>query len=139
VVETARPRFAAAGLGARATLVGGSFSHDPLPVGADLVTLVRIAHDHGDDTVEALLTAIFVALEPGGTLLIAEPMAGDANSAPMADAYFGFYLLAMGKGRARTPAELMLMLGKAGFSEMRQIATPRPLLSGLIMARKPAV
>lgn len=139
VVETARPRFAAAGLAARATLVGGSFSQGQLPHGADLVTLVRIAHDHGDDTVAKLLAAIHTALEPRGTLLIAEPMAGDADSAPMADAYFGFYLLAMGKGRARTPAELMAMLTRAGFVEARQIATPRPLLTGLIEARKPAI
>lgn len=137
VVETANPRFAAAGLGDRATLVGGSFSHDPLPTGADLITLVRIAHDHGDDTVQNLLAAIFVALEPGGTILIAEPMAGDTHSAPMADAYFGFYLLAMGKGRARKPSELKAMLARAGFSEPRQISTPRPLLTGLILARKP--
>ncbi|MGL4441731.1 MAG: methyltransferase [Bosea sp. (in: a-proteobacteria)] len=137
VVETARPRFAAAGLIDRARLVGGSFSHDALPCGADLVTLVRIAHDHGDDTVEVLLAAIFAALQPGGTLLIAEPMAGDAGSAAMADAYFGFYLLAMGKGRARTPAELMAMLARAGFVQARQIATPRPLLTGLMIAKKP--
>jgi demethylspheroidene O-methyltransferase len=139
VVETARPRFSVSGLADRATLVGGSFSHDPLPRGADLVTLVRIAHDHGDDSVEKLLAAIFAALEPGGTILIAEPMAGDANSAPMADAYFGFYLLAMGKGRARKPSELMTMLTRSGFVAPRQIAMPRPLLSGLIQARKPGI
>ncbi len=136
VVETARPRFIAAGLDSRVTLVGGSFSHDPLPSGADLITLVRIAHDHGDDTVQALLAAIHRALEPGGSLLIAEPMAGDTASAPMADAYFGFYLLAMGKGRARRPDELVAMLLQAGFESARQIATPRPLLSGLIHAQK---
>jgi demethylspheroidene O-methyltransferase len=136
VVETARPRFAAAGLAERADLVGGSFSHDRLPGGADLVSLVRIAHDHGDDTVQRLLSAIHMALEPGGTLLIAEPMAGDAGSAPMADAYFGFYLLAMGKGRARRPDELIAMLTAAGFKRARQVATPRPLLTGLIVAEK---
>jgi demethylspheroidene O-methyltransferase len=42
---------------------------------------------------------------PGGTLLIAEPMAG-TSPAPsrIGDAYFGFYLLAMGSGRPRSPA-----------------------------------
>ncbi len=139
VVAAAAPRFAAAGLAARVTLVPGSFSHDALPRGADLVTLVRVAHDHGDDTVAALLRAAYAALEPGGTLLIAEPMAGDAGSAPMADAYFGFYLLAMGHGRARRPDELIAMLARAGFTEARQISTPRPLLSGLIQARRPTI
>ena len=138
VAETARPRFAAAGFAERVTVIGGSFSEEALPLGADLVTLVRIAHDHGDETVQNLLSAIHKALEPGGSILIAEPMAGDAQSAPMADAYFGFYLLAMGKGRARTPSELIAMLTRAGFIEAQAIATPRPLLTGLVHAKKPA-
>ena len=136
VVETAGPRFAAAGLTGRATLVGGSFIVDELPRGADLITLVRVVHDHDDDTVRLLLARIHSALEPGGKLLIAEPMAGSAASAAMADAYFGFYLLAMGTGRARRPDELIGMLAAAGFANARQIATPRPLLTGLIVAEK---
>ena len=36
---------------------------------------------------------------PGGTLLVAEPMAGTPGAEPIADAYFAFYLLAMGSGR----------------------------------------
>ncbi len=136
VVQTAGPRFAAAGLTGRATLVGGSFMDDELPRGADLITLVRVAHDHDDSTVAPLLARIHAALEPGGTLLIAEPMAGNAASAAMADAYFGFYLLAMGTGRARRPDELITMLVEAGFANARQVATPRPLLTGLIVAEK---
>ncbi len=139
VVATAGPRFAAAGLAGRATLVGGSFIADELPKGSDLITLVRVAHDHDDGTVTPLLARIHAALEPGGKLLIAEPMAGNAASAAMADAYFGFYLLAMGTGRARRPDELIAMLVDAGFTNARQIATPRPLLTGLIVAEKPPV
>ena len=36
------------------------------------------------------------------SLLVAEPMAGERGAEPMGDAYFGFYLLAMGRGRPRT-------------------------------------
>ncbi|RZI94772.1 MAG: hypothetical protein EOP39_30175, partial [Rubrivivax sp.] len=86
------------GLSARITTHGGSFTQDPLPLGADLVTLVRVAHDHADATVLKLLRAIFDALPLGGALLLAEPMA-EAGGAPEAsDPYFHFYLLAMGAG-----------------------------------------
>jgi demethylspheroidene O-methyltransferase len=43
---------------------------------------------------------------PGGTLLVAEPMAGAPGRRSMGDAYFGIYLLAMGRGRPRTAREL---------------------------------
>jgi demethylspheroidene O-methyltransferase len=136
VVEAAEPRFSAAGLASRVTLVGGSFTTDSLPRGADLITLVRVAHDHDDEVVEVLLAKAFQALEPGGKLLIAEPMAGPKEAATFADAYFGFYLLAMGSGRARPPAELKAMLARAGFVRPRQVSTPRPLMTGLLLAEK---
>ena len=43
------------------------------------------------------------ALPADGVLLLAEPMSGTAGAEPIGDAYFGFYLLAMGSGRPRTP------------------------------------
>ena len=54
----------------------------------------------------AILTAIRKAIAPGGTLLIAEPMAGTRGAEASGDAYFGFYLLAMGQGRPRTVDEI---------------------------------
>ena len=53
-----------------------------------------------------ILRAVAPRLPPGGTLLLAEPMAETPGAEPVGDAYFGFYLLAMGSGRPRTPAEL---------------------------------
>jgi demethylspheroidene O-methyltransferase len=139
VVETARQRFATAGMSARASLHGGDFQKDPLPGGADLISLVRVAHDHDDPVVEGLLRSAHAALEPGGTLILAEPMSGVAGGEAMADAYFGFYLLAMGTGRARTPETLIGMLKQAGFADARVIPTRRPLLTSLIVAKKAAV
>jgi demethylspheroidene O-methyltransferase len=136
VVERARHRFAAAGMGGRVTLHGHDFQNDHLPQGADLVSLVRVAHDHDDPVVEALLATIHQALPPGGTLILAEPMAGIAGAEAMADAYFGLYLWAMGTGRARSPELLISMLKQAGFASARPIPTYRPLLTALIVAKK---
>ena len=118
------------------TIHAGSFRSDELPEGADLVTLVRVVHDHDDDVVRQLLGRVHRALVPGGTVMIAEPMAQSATVAPMADAYFGFYLMAMGSGEARSPQALAAMLRDAGFSDVSHRATRRPLFSGLVTARK---
>src|SRR4051812_15527916 len=48
VAERARAAFDAAGLAGRAEVFGGDFTHGPLPRGADIVSLVRIIHDHDD-------------------------------------------------------------------------------------------
>lgn len=135
VAERARLRFAAEGLSLRAEVVGGDMHRDSLPGGADLATLVRVLHDHDDAAVRALLRRVRAALAPGGTLLIAEPMAGSPATRRMAEAYFAFYLLAMGSGRARSPAELTVFLQEAGFTDIRSLRTRRPLLTGGMTAR----
>lgn len=136
VANLAQQRFEAEGLSDRAAVVGGDFRRDSLPLGADLISLVRIVHDHDDQTALALLKAAHAALEPGGTLLLAEPMAGTPGAEAMADAYFGFYLLAMGRGRARRAEELTLMLQQAGFASIRALSTPTPLLVRALRAQK---
>jgi len=135
VVERARARLAAAGVLDRAALHGGDFFRDKLPEGADLISLVRVVHDHDDDAAMSLLRNVRRALPAGGTLLLAEPMAGRHGSPRVADAYFGFYLLAMGSGRARTPELLCDMLLRAGFRRPRLRRTTAPMLTGLIVAR----
>ncbi|HZH06666.1 MAG TPA: methyltransferase, partial [Lautropia sp.] len=137
VAEQARQRFAREGIADRATAIGGSFLHDPLPGGADLVTLVRVIHDHDDAEALAILERVHSALVPGGSLLLAEPMAGTPGAEPVG-AYFGFYLLAMGSGRPRTASELTALLHEAGFVHVRQLSTRMPLQSGALVARRDA-
>ncbi|TRW15364.1 methyltransferase domain-containing protein [Glacieibacterium frigidum] len=132
VAARARVALDSAGL-TRVATHGGSFFADDLPTGCDVVTLVRILHDHDDDAALALLRRVRAALPPGGTLVIAEPMA-DAVPGRVGDAYFGLYLLAMGSGRARSPAELTAMLQAAGFVRSRTLATDVPLIARIIVA-----
>jgi len=135
VAEQARVRLAAAGLAGRSVAVGGDFLADPLPPGADVVSLVRVIHDHDDPAALDILRAARRALPPGGTLLLAEPMAGTSGAEPIGDAYFGFYLMAMGRGRTRTQAELFALLDIAGFVESRRMPTHIPLLVSVIVAK----
>ena len=135
VAERARQRFADQGLAQRASTHGGSFFADPLPSGADAASLVRVIHDHDDAAAMQILRAVRRALSPGGVLLLAEPQSGTPGAEPMGDAYFGFYLLAMGQGRPRTAAELTAMLLQAGFASVHTLQTNLPLQTGLMVAR----
>lgn len=135
VAERARARLAAAGLEDRARTVGGSFLSDPLPAGADIVSLVRVVHDHNDAEVLTLLRKVKEILPARGTLLIAEPMSDTPGAEPAGDAYFGFYLLAMGRGRPRSPGRLSELLEQAGFSRSRLLKTSRPLLTRVMIAQ----
>ena len=134
VAAIAREKLFAAGLSARTMVSGGDFLRDPLPVGADLAVLNRILHDHDDANAMIILQAVRRAIAPGGTLLVAEPMAGTPGAEASGDAYFGFYLLAMGQGRPRTSAEIRQMLKSAGFAKSREWGTDTPLIARLISA-----
>ena len=72
----------------------------------------------------------------GGTLLLAEPMAQAAGEAPLGDAYFHFYLLAMGSGRLRSVQELTEMLWEVGFSNVEPLPNPMPMQTRILVARK---
>jgi demethylspheroidene O-methyltransferase len=135
VAQRAEQRLAQAGLSSRVKVSGGDMFHDPLPEGADLVSLVRVVHDHDDPQALHLLRAVHRALPAGGVLLLAEPMAGTRGAEAMGDAYFGFYLLAMGQGRPRTATELRALLTRAGFASVEVRPTRRPMFTQLLVAR----
>jgi demethylspheroidene O-methyltransferase len=138
VLAQARPRLAAQGLDARVQLHPGSFLDDPLPTGADLITLVRVLHDHPDAVVRLVLQKAHAALPPGGVVLVAEPMAQDADTAAQhqADAYYHFYLMAMGAGRLRSPKEIAALLRDAGFAAIEQVPNAMPIHGQLVLGRK---
>ena len=135
VADQASERFRSVGLSARAVAIGGSFLTDRLPEGADIVSLVRVIHDHDDAGVTTLLRAIRRVLPAGGTLLIAEPISGVRGAEPIGDAYFAFYLLAMGSGRPRTFAQIQGMIAEAGFADIALRPTAMPMLASVITAR----
>ena len=135
VAARARGRCAAAGFASRIEVCAGDFRRDPLPAGNDLVSLVRVLHDHDDDVALALLSAIRAVLPPGGVCLVAEPMSGQRGAEAMADAYFGFYLLAMGQGCPRSPARIAELARRAGYASAEHRPTRRPLFASLVALR----
>jgi demethylspheroidene O-methyltransferase len=138
VAEQARARFEDENLARRATVFAGDMRRDPLPQGADIISLVRIVHDHDDDAALAILRNLRKALPAHGKLLIAEPMSATRGAQPIGDAYFGFYLMAMGSGRPRSPDEHRELLRQAGFDRVRLLRTHMPLLTRLLIAQPAA-
>jgi len=132
----ASQRFERAGISSRVRIVSGDFFADPLPTGADVISLVRVLLDHDDAGALRILRQVYAALPPGGTLLVAETLSGVRGAETISDAYFGFYLLAMGKGRPRSVGGMRQILGAAGFREIHLKRTRRPLLTQLLTARR---
>jgi demethylspheroidene O-methyltransferase len=137
VAPGARARFEAAGLSGRATVVHGSFRADPLPQGADAISLVRVLYDHADETVAALLAAVRDALPPGGRLIVSEPMTGADRPERAGDVYFAFYCMAMRTGRARAPGEIARLMREAGFEAVVRRPTARPFVTSVVEGRRP--
>ena len=115
---------------------GGDMFEDPLPEQADIMTLVRVLHDHDDKPAQHLINKAFQALPLNGELMVAEPMAETPGSESIGHTYFGFYLWAMGSGRPRTATELTSMMQIAGFNNVREAKSPMPSLVRVLIGDK---
>lgn len=137
VTPSASARFERAGMAGRLHVCPGSFKDDPLPRGADSISLIRVLYDHDDETAQAVLREAFAALPAGGLLLVSEPMGGGARPDRSTDVYFAFYTMAMQTGRTRSAAEITDMCRAAGFENIRSAAPSRPFVTRTLTARKP--
>lgn len=119
----------------RITKHGGDFRRDPLPEKMDIISLVRVVHDHDDDAVLALMRNVRRVCSPETVLLIAEPFSGNKATTSVSDAYFGMYFAAMGQGRTRTPREIAILAEAAGFSQPKIWPTNMPIITGVMSLR----
>ena len=133
VVAGARAR-----LGPDVTITPGSFRDEPLPMGADAISLIRVLYDHADATVAALLANVRQALPSGGRVIISEPMSGGARPDPATDVYFAVYTLAMQTGRTRSADEIAVLLAQAGFAAITPAKSLRPFVTSALSATVPA-
>jgi demethylspheroidene O-methyltransferase len=135
VAAAAQERFRTAGL-AQMLAIGGDMLHDTLPPGNDAVSLIRVLHDHDDAAALRILRSAHAALSDNGRIIVAEPMTDSRRADPIADAYFGMYLLAMGQGRIRTHEEIGAMLRGVGFERPMLVANRNPVIVRVLVARK---
>ncbi|MEM9966922.1 MAG: methyltransferase [Pseudomonadota bacterium] len=136
VASQAEARFSRSGLSTRSEIVTGSFRTDPLPVGADAISLIRVLYDHSDETVERLLAKCHAALPNGGRLIISEPMSGGAKPERAGDAYFALYTLAMQTGKTRSAEQIAALCRAAGFESVQAPAPRRAFVTRCVVATK---
>ena len=136
VAPAAAPRFAAAGMDDRAQIACGSFKTDPIPKGADSISLIRVLYDHTDETVAMLLAKCWDSLPVGGRLFISEPMSGGARPEPAGDVYFALYTLAMRTGKTRSIQEISTLCRQAGFEVTQTPKPARPFVTRCLEAYK---
>lgn len=121
----------------RINCIEGSFRSDPLPTGADVISLIRVLYDHDEATVRDLLNRVFEALPSGGRLFISEPLSGGERPDRITDVYFAIYTLALGTGKTRSAAHIAELLAEAGFVDVSHPKPLRSYITGVITAVKP--
>jgi ubiquinone/menaquinone biosynthesis C-methylase UbiE len=119
-VATARKRFEAEGLAARAELVAGDFFRE-LPPGADAYLLANVLQDWSDDDAARILGTIRRAMGPGSRLLVVEITIEDGPRGAVGRIVDISNLVA--GGRTRTREEHAALLAKAGLRLQRIVPT----------------
>ena len=131
-LEAARQRAAQAGVADRTHFEVASAQN--FDGSYDLICFFDCLHDMGDPV--GACTRARSALEPGGTLMVVEPMAGDSleeNLNPVGAAYYGFSTLlctpnslsqavGAGLGAQAGEARLRSVATEAGFSTVTRVA-----------------
>ena len=139
VAERARARFAAAGLARRAQRRRRRLpARRRCRTGADVVSLVRVVHDHDDAAALAHpARGAHARCRPAARCCSPSRWPARRGAEPIGDAYFGFYLLAMGtRPAAHAPASCARMLRAAGLRRAcGSVPTRMPLQTGLLRAR----
>lgn len=135
VEPIARENVRRAGLEGRVAFVAGSFFDDPLPSGGDAILLSSVLHDWEDEDCARILQRCFQALEPGGLVIVTEPMLADDYTGPDHPSVSGLTMVLLG-GRNRTRSEIADMLCQAGFVE--PWCSDLGLQNSTVTGRKPA-
>ncbi|MGE5596585.1 MAG: methyltransferase [Hyphomicrobiales bacterium] len=110
----AERRIREAGLEERVTFVEASFFEDSLPRGHDAILLSSILHDWAEGDCLRILANCTRALEPGGTIVVTEPMLQADYTGPHHPAASGLTMVVLG-GENRTQAQICALLERSGF------------------------
>jgi 3-hydroxy-5-methyl-1-naphthoate 3-O-methyltransferase len=123
------------GLGERFRFLEGDIQQVDFGGGYRIATLGHILHSEGEARSRALLRRVAEALEPGGTIAIAEMIPNDDRTGPLQPLIFAVNMLANTEaGDTFTFAEMSGWLREAGFEEPRLLEAPAP--SPLLLATR---
>ena len=132
----AEKRIAERELGERCRFVEGSFFDDPLPKGHDVLLLANILHDWETPECRRILAACHDAIEPGGTIVVVEPMLAEDLTGPDHASVSGLTMALLG-GENRTQPRIAELLTEAGFEQPWR--SPLGAQNSVVTARRAGV
>jgi precorrin-6B methylase 2 len=136
VIPLAQKRLSDAGLQDRVTLVGGDFSTNALPAGADLAWLSAICHQNSRRQNRALFAKVYNAIQDNGVLFIRDVVMDTSHTAPAPGALFAVNMLTGTEGGGTYSfEEYRRDLSEAGFDEVVLVHRDE-MMSSLIKAKK---
>ena len=138
MAEVAREFIAAHGLADRVTAVGGDFTRDPLPGGADVILMASNLPQYSRVIIQQVIAKAFAALAAGGEMHLVGEMLDAARSGPVDPALWGLNeALAGSTGLAHSVTECQGYVERAGFTGV----TAHEFVPGVltrVAGRKPA-
>jgi ubiquinone/menaquinone biosynthesis C-methylase UbiE len=120
VCEVTREFVHAASLDDRIKAIGGDFTTDPFPVGADVALLCGNIHAYDSATAERVVKKAYDILPRGGAMIICDYMLNDDRTGPPVAAFLSVaQAFQPGTGKVHTGAEFRRYLETAGFRVYR--------------------
>jgi SAM-dependent methyltransferase len=120
VTVVAREYIASVSLSDRISAVGGDFTRDEFPRGADVAILASNLPQYSPDIIRTVVRKAFAALEPGGEMHVVGEMLNDAATGPLGPALWGLNeAIYHSTGVAHSERETIGYLRDAGFIEVR--------------------
>jgi SAM-dependent methyltransferase len=130
VAEVAREFIASHGLADRIAAVGGDFTRDELPAGADVVIMASNLPQYSPEIVQRVVGKAHEALLPGGEMHLIGEMLDAARSGPVDPALWGLAEALHGStGRAHSVTEVIGYMQAAGFAGV----TAHPFVEGVLV------
>jgi hypothetical protein len=116
VVAIADEVIADHGLSERVTTVAGSYHEDDLPTGFDAALVSNTLHQEDWETCVSILRKAYVALEPGGLMVVQAMFLNERGDGPVWPALHNLLMLLVYRGgRAYSVEQTFRMLAEAGF------------------------
>jgi len=124
------------GVADRFSYVEGDVLEADFGSGYDVATLGHILHTEGEERSRKLLKKVFRALNPGGTIAIAEWLVKDDRTGPPNGLIFAVNMFVHSeRGDTFSFNEIKSWLEEAGFKKVRNLNAPGP--SPLVLATRP--
>jgi cyclopropane fatty-acyl-phospholipid synthase-like methyltransferase len=137
VCVVAREFIEKAGLANRIDTVGGDFTRDPLPSGADVVLLCGNLHAYDSDTANHVIRKAYDVLPSGGGMILCDYMINAERTGPAVSAFLSVSLCFRGgAGKVHDAHEFRAYLEAAGF-RVEKVEEFVPGSLGWATARKP--